>query len=335
MAKAKKLPSGNWRVQVFAGMVDGKRKYRSFTASTKKQAEYLAAEFAAGKKAENDEIMTIKEALKEYISSKENILSPSTLEGYNAILKNRISLIADIPVSSFTSVDAQKYINALSAENSPKTVRNTWGLIVSSITMQQPDKRLFVTLPAPKKVIKELPTPQQVMMAVKGTSVELPALLAMWLSLRMSEVRGIKYGDIKNGVITIQRVKLYVNKTDVVREQTKTYESTRQIRLPKYLIDLIGEGSKNDFVINQTENMIYKKFVSCIEKAGLPHMRFHDLRHMNASIMLQLGIPEKYAMERGGWSTNSTLQNIYQHTFSSEREVIDQKMNDYFESLIK
>lgn len=335
MAKAKKLPSGNWRVQVFAGMVDGKRKYRSFTASTKKQAEYLAAEFAAGKKAENDGVVTIRQAVEEYISSKANILSPSTLEGYNVILKNRIGLIADIPVSSFTSVDAQKYINALSAENSPKTVRNTWGLIVSSIAMQQPDKRLFVTLPAPKKAIKELPTPQQVMMAIKGTSVELPALLAMWLSLRMSEVRGIKYGDIKNGAITIQRVKLYVNKTDVVREQTKTYESTRKIRLPKYLIDLIGKGNENDFVINQTENMIYKKFVSCIEKAGLPHMRFHDLRHMNASIMLQLGIPEKYAMERGGWSTNSTLQNVYQHTFSSERETIDKKINDYFESLIK
>ena len=335
MAKAKKLPSGNWRVQVFAGMVNGKRKYRSFTASTKKQAEYLAAEFAAGKNAENDGVVTIRQAVEEYISSKANILSPSTLEGYNVILKNRIGLITDIPVNSFTSVDAQKYINALSGENSPKTVRNTWGLIVSAIAMQQPDKRLFVTLPAPKKAIKELPTPQQVMMAIKGTSVELPALLAMWLSLRMSEVRGIKYGDIKNGILTIQRVKLNVNGSDVVREQTKTYESTRRIKLPPYLLELIGEGEPEEFIVTQAKTTIYKQFVKHIEKAGIPHLRFHDLRHLNASIMLQLGIPEKYAMERGGWSTNSTLQNVYQHTFSTERQLVDKKINDYFEALIK
>lgn len=335
MAKAKKLPSGNWRVQVFAGMVDGKRKYRSFTASTKKQAEYLAAEFAAGKKAEKDEIMTIKEALKEYISSKENILSPSTIKGYTNILNNKICLIADIPVSSFASVDAQKYINALSAENSPKTVRNAWGLIASSLAMQQPDKRFFVTLPAPKKIIKELPNPELVIRAVKGTDAELPALLAMWLSLRMSEVRGIKYGDIKNGILTIQRAKLTVNREDIVREQTKTYESTRQIRLPNYLLDLIGQGPADKFIVKESPTVIYKKFVSCIKKAGLPHLRFHDLRHLNASVMLQLGIPEKYAMERGGWSTNSTLQNVYQHTFSAERQLVDKKINDYFESLIK
>lgn len=80
--------------------------------------------------------------------------------------------------------------------------------------------------------------------------------------------------------------------------------------------------------------MIYNKFVDCIEKAGLPHMRFHDLRHLNASVMLQLGIPEKYAMERGGWTTNSTLQNVYQHTFSAERAVVDEKIDEYFEKLL-
>lgn len=63
-------------------------------------------------------------------------------------------------------------------------------------------------------------------------------------------------------------------------------------------------------------------------------MRFHDLRHMNASIMLQLGIPEKYAMERGGWTTNSTLQNVYQHTFSKERALVDEKVDKYFNKLL-
>lgn len=51
MAKAKKLPSGSWRCQVYDYTdFKGKRYYESFTAETKKEAEYLAAEFALNKK---------------------------------------------------------------------------------------------------------------------------------------------------------------------------------------------------------------------------------------------------------------------------------------------
>ena len=62
-------------------------------------------------------------------------------------------------------------------------------------------------------------------------------------------------------------------------------------------------------------------------------MRFRDLRHINASVMLQLGIQDKYAMERGGWSSLSTMKDVYQHTFSAEREKVDNTVNTYFDSL--
>lgn len=222
MAKAKKLPSGNWRVLAFAGKDnEGNRQYKSFTASTKKEAEYMAAEFIMNQKAQDKSNMTIKKAVEEYIASKEHVLSPSTIKGYNNILNKKLSLIAEIPIDDFSSVEAQNYINALAVENSPKTVRNAWGLVVSSITMQTPEKRLFATLPAPKKRFQELPMAKDVIQAVKGTNVELPALLAMWLSLRMSEVRGLKYSDIKGDIITVQRAKLIVQREEIVREQTK------------------------------------------------------------------------------------------------------------------
>ena len=50
--------------------------------------------------------------------------------------------------------------------------------------------------------------------------------------------------------------------------------------------------------------------------------------------MLQLGVPDKYAMERGGWSTTSTLKSVYQHTFSEEREAVNRKINEYFENIV-
>lgn len=55
---------------------------------------------------------------------------------------------------------------------------------------------------------------------------------------------------------------------------------------------------------------------------------------MNASIMLMLGVPDKYAMERGGWSTDCILKSVYQQTFSSERKKIDKMIDGYFNGII-
>ena len=50
MATAKKLPSGSWRVRVYTGTVDGKKKYTSTTADTKKKAELMAAQYSLQEK---------------------------------------------------------------------------------------------------------------------------------------------------------------------------------------------------------------------------------------------------------------------------------------------
>ena len=50
--------------------------------------------------------------------------------------------------------------------------------------------------------------------------------------------------------------------------------------------------------------------------------------------MLMLGVPDKYAMERGGWSSPSIMKSVYQHTFTAERQAIDKKIDSYFESAL-
>lgn len=70
-----------------------------------------------------------------------------------------------------------------------------------------------------------------------------------------------------------------------------------------------------------------------LDERGL-QLSFHDLRHLSASVMLMLGVPEKYAMERGGWKTPHVMKAVYQHTFSSERERVDARINDYFDAIM-
>ena len=46
-------------------------------------------------------------------------------------------------------------------------------------------------------------------------------------------------------------------------------------------------------------------------------------------------IPDKYAMERGGWSTPNTLKAVYQHTFLEERKLVDKQIDEFFENIIE
>ena len=68
MGKAKKRGGGGYRARAYVGVVNGKKKYVSFTAPTKKEAEYLAAQFVMKRKAvEIPENMMLSEAFDRYI----------------------------------------------------------------------------------------------------------------------------------------------------------------------------------------------------------------------------------------------------------------------------
>jgi integrase len=242
----------------------------------------------------------------------------------------------EIDIHDLDSFTLQKAINEEAATKSCKTISEGKNLIITALKLYGVQLQLNVTLPPKKPKVKELPTAEQVIRMVRGTDIELPCMLAMWLSLRVSEVRGLKFSDLKDGVLTIQRSKLYLGGEDVVRDVNKTFNSTRKLVVPPYLIRLIQNvphSSDNDFIV-PVNYQIIRKHLRKLAKANGYTMTFHDLRHLNASVMLMLGIPDKYAMERGGWSTPNTLKSVYQHTFSEERRQVDAKIDDFFNDIL-
>ena len=111
MATAKKLPSGSWRVQLYAGKTpDGKRRYLSFTANTKKEAEYQALQYQLHYKEVNRDptSMTLDEAMEKYISSKDGILSPSTIRGYENIRRNNLKGLMPLALNRITQPMVQE-----------------------------------------------------------------------------------------------------------------------------------------------------------------------------------------------------------------------------------
>lgn len=337
MATARQLKSGSWFVRVYDNEL---KKQVCFTSKLqgkagKAEAELMAREYQLGRKQKAQQGKTVGECIDEYINLKENVLSPTTIAEYRRCRKNELDELCHINLKDLTATKVQEHINKLSINKKPKTVRNAHGLLAAALNVFAPDLRLRTTLPKPQKKIKQLPTVQEVMGAVVGTDIELPCLLAMWCSLRMSEVRGAKKSDIKDGVLTIHSTVVRVNNMDVEKEATKTFDSTRQIRLPERLQRLIAAlPAEQDNITTLTAQALYMRFSRLLQRKGIQHMSFHDLRHMNASVMLALGIPDKYAMERGGWSSPAVLKSVYQHTFTAEREAADNKIDSYFNDVL-
>lgn len=338
MATAKQLPSGSWRVQVWDNDL---KKTVSFTSALpgragKNEAELMAREYQLGLRQKKKRGKTVGECIDEYIALKEHILSPTTIAEYRRCRRSELADLCDTPVSALTQTAVQQHVNKLALTMRPKTVRNAHGLLASVLAVFLPELRLNTTLPKVQKQIKQLPPVEDVLRAVVGSNIELPCLLAMWCSLRMSEVRGLKRSDIQDGVMTVHSAMVRVNNENVLKDSTKTVESTRRIALPQRIQDLISAlPPEQEYLVPLTGQAIYKRFTKALERHGIEHMSFHDLRHMNASVMLALGIPDKYAMERGGWSTNSTLKAVYQHTFTAERQAADAKIDDYFNGLLE
>lgn len=355
MAKAIKLPSGNWYVRVYDYTDEnGTRHYQPFTDPDKKMVEYLAAEFKLNKKRRSQvRNWTVGEAIDGYIDSKDGVLSPTTIQGYKKIRKNNIQGLMPIQLKDLTRDRIQNEINKECKKISPRTgkplapksIANIHGLLSATLDMYYPDFILKTSLPAKKKRLVELPSPEDVFRAIFGTEIELPCLLAMWLSYSMSEVRGIKISAISDdGYISINEVIVDVDGKPVSKSATKEYERTRRSKIPPYILELIKaqdtykiakETGVDGYLITMSGKGIYNRFLTIQKRNGLPHIRFHDLRHINASVMLELGIPDKYAMERGGWATDHVLKAVYQHTFSKKRISVDKKIDRYFGKVVK
>lgn len=245
----------------------------------------------------------------------------------------------DIRIKDLKAIQVQQAVNFDAQKLSPKSVRNAFGLIKSVLRFHECSLNLDnIKLPKLVRKEKELPTFEMVFSIVKGTESELPVLLAAWLSLRIGEVIGLQFQDVdaEKRIIRIRRTIIMTNDGEKVRESCKTEKSTRTLQLPPYILDLISaipHERETDFIIPKSRKAVYSQFTRLMKKNGI-EMTFHNLRHLNASVMLMLGIPDKYACERGGWSTDSILKSVYQQTFSAERRKVDGIIDDYFGGIV-
>lgn len=351
MATAKKLPSGSWRCQVLSHTEEytkpdgtiGKRKIRkSFTCDDptkrgKRICEQMAAEWAASKEQSSTAAGSLKfrDALEDYISSRENILSPCTIRDYRGIQRNYIPSLMEIKIDDITQDDIQKAINLEAVKLSPKTVRNIHGLISAVLRVYRPSMALNTALPKKKRVELYIPSDAEVkilMKAVQGTELEIPVLLAAFGPMRRGEICALEHSDINGNVIHVCKNMVRTIDNRWIIKTPKSFAGDRYIVFPDDVIrKLPGRPGR---VVSLNPGQLTDKFEKCLKKCNLPHFRFHDLRHYSASILHALGIPDVYIMQRGGWGNDGTLKAVYRHALSDKAQEMNKLANEHFEDLL-
>ncbi len=346
--KIKQLPSGNYNALVYAGKdANGKRKYKSLTAPTKREVKLMIAEFLADRESQNDRVpsITVAEALDAYIKSKDHVLSPSTIRVYDSIRRNKLHGIRNIKLDDLSASDIQRAINEESKGSSPKTVRNISTLLRSALSLAAPNFDYFVTLPQKIKPDIQIPTDDEMKIIfsnVKGDWMEVPIYLAALCGMRRSEIMALRWEDIdlNRGLLTIRAASVVGMEGEVVRKEiTKTTASKRTIRLFKPVLLLLKSiDKKSEYVVASSHpNSITKGFTRVLDNLRLPHYRFHDLRHYAVSSMLALNLPKKYIADYVGHETERMIDTVYGHIMQNKKDnfldVVDAYFIGFFEQM--
>lgn len=350
MATAKKLASGSWRVQA-TKFINKKRVVKSFTVSpsetggdsrkAKALAEMKASEWQYSKEAEHMFAPTVDKAIKNYISEHEKVLSPRTKKDYQDLIPYFAS-IKDICIDDLKSADFQLLINEWSVKLSKKTIQNRIGFIMSVLNYAECDRKFKLRYPqkATRKVVA--PDLDDIHRLLKNAKPNFRPIIALaaFGSLRRGEICALKQKDISRDMHTIfvHADMVQTEEGIIYKDFPKTSSSIRTVQLPKFIIDMIPVSSDPEaFVFNNSYNInqVTSTFTRLRNKCGL-ECSFHSLRHYAASFRSDLGIPQKYIEEIGGWDNDSpVLKSVYDNTLTSSRKKYTQMANDFIEEKFK
>lgn len=319
--KPRQLKSGAWNIEL-------RKEGESITEATPEACEARARAIRAGflKMEQAPPKQSLDSILETFIASRTNVLSPSTIRGYESLRKSRFQPEMQQDVSE---IDWQAAINRDAKDVSAKTLANAWRLVTGAYRYAKlpvPEVRL------PQRVKSERPwldyeQIQTFLKAIEGKKCELACLLALH-SLRMSEILAMKQGSVANGVIHVRgAVVIDQNGDYVFKEENKTSRSRRDI--PVMIPRLEEIWPKEDPSI-QKHAAINEMVQSICKQAGLPPITMHSLRHSFASLAWHLGWDVMTTCAVGGWHTPAVVQGIYTHLAEQDKNSDIERMKAFY-----
>ena len=263
-----------------------------------------------------------------YIDAKRDVLSPSTIGGYQKCKRCLSPGFKAKRLYDIEQIDVQIEISNYAKNHAPKSVKNQHGFISAVLKMFRPHFQLNTALPQNKVVDRELPIVsevEQILKASEGSPYHIGFQLAV-LGLRRSEICAVSIDDISGNILKINKTSIYDEENHLmIRDNTKTEESTREVYLPDSLVKEIHEAG---VIYDKTPPMLVKTLHKYQDMLGLSHFTLHDLRHYFASYAHLQGIPDVYIMKMGGWKTDYVMKKVYRYALRDENQMMQKQIAD-------
>ena len=292
-------------------------------------------------------------------------IRPSTTNYYHRNIEQHIiPAIGDIPLNKLTTRDLQKLYNDLQSNGrlrkvqkkekpglSNSTVRGIHMMLHNALDRAVKEK-LILSNPTENCIIPKIEKQEMKILHPDHISAYLNAAerrnalpmfyLELVTGLRKGEITALLWSDLDTLNKTISVSKQYVKNPngELTLSRPKTETSVRKISIPQDAIDLlIAEHSKHPenpymFPSPATGEMYYPDSVVNLHKkilkdAGLPHIRFHDLRHTFATLALQNGVDVKTVSSMlGHYDAGFTLRT-YTHATRQKQDEAAQTMGSF------
>ena len=334
MPTIKKTASGNYHTSVFIGMVNGKRKYKSITAPTKREVKQQIAEALTENITESTYgALTLSQAYERYINSKSNTLSPSTLREYKRAAKADFPQLLDYKLSQLNNDIIQTAINEISVYNAPKTVKNKYVVLNSVLKAYRPELNLHVRLPQKIKRRPDLHDDDTVCALLNHADdrLRVPIILAAFAGLRREEICALTPDDLKADRVIINKAKVRGEGGYVIKPP-KSYAGDRYVPMSADLIKECRQWKHFDC----NPGMITENYLKLRRQLGI-EATFHKLRHYCATQFLknalELNLDIMTICFYLGWDDPQMLFSVYAH--STQDELSDKKVVSIHSAHIK
>lgn len=177
-------------------------------------------------------------------------------------------------------------------------------------------------------------------------------LTAVYTGLRRGELLGLRWADIdlKKNTLNVRQQLQYISGQGIMFKSPKTEKSRRQIPLMPIVAITLRKLKKeqaqeklihgisyedNDLVFCLENghpldpNVLGRRFRKLVDKHGHPELRFHDLRHTCATLLLAAGVDAKKVQDIMGHESISTTLDIYGHVLPTMQKEAIQQLNEY------
>ena len=356
---------GRWEGRYYVPTEDGpKRKviYGKTRAEVSEKLTKALSDRANGIVYDNENI-TIGEYLDVWLKgSVYGSVRQSTYDRDTNLVNNHIKpVLGSLKLKKLNSAHVQNfYRNRLDTGLSASTVHMIHDILrrglAEAVDWHLTQRNVADVVKPPRPVPKEIVAlstdeTRRLLDAAAEDRLEALYVLAVHTGMRQGELLALRWQDVdmENAVVSVRRT-LTRSGGKVAFSEPKTKKSRRSIRLAPQAtealrahlerqlrdMEILGDRYRDQGLEFTTDtgapinpsNLRQRSFAPLLKRAGLPHMRFHDLRHTCATLLLSRGVHPKFVQELLGHATIAITLDTYSHVMPSMGDATAKAMED-------